>query len=99
MTTSSEGATKVQEPSAPWKAAEKKRTRRYEGPVAPIIASILGIMAWCIFILFYALFWSLGFNWFQNLIVTVVSLVVTGLAIGLMWVLFGPRQSWRTDWY
>ena len=99
MTTSSEGATKVQEAGASWKAAEKKPSRRYEGPVAPIVASILGIMAWCIFILFYALYWSLGFNWFQNLIVTVVSLVVTGLAIGLMWVLLGPRQYWRTGLY
>lgn len=68
---------------------------RYEGPVAPIVASILAILAWAIFILFYALYWSQGFTIFQNLIVTLVSLLITGLIIGLMWVLVGPKDYWR----
>ena len=57
---------------------------RYEGSVAPIVASILAILAWAIFILFYALYWSQGFTIFQNLIVTLVSLLITGL-INLGW--------------
>lgn len=97
MTAESSTAAKepVQEATAFWGEKGRKSLRRYEGPVAPVAASILGIMAWCIFIMFYALYWSVGFNLFQNLIVTVVSLIVTGLAIGLMWVLLGPRGSWR----
>jgi hypothetical protein len=70
-------------------------TRKYEGPVAPVVASILAVMAWAVFILLYALYWSNGFSLFQNVIVTIVSLVITGLLIGLMWVLLGPKGGWR----
>lgn len=68
---------------------------RYEGPVAPVVASIVAVLAWAIFILLYALFWSSGYSLFQNFIVTVVTLLITGLIIGLMWVLLGPRNYWR----
>jgi hypothetical protein len=61
---------------------------RYEGPTAPIIGSIIGIMAWLVFILLYALFWSTGFSLFQNVIVTIVSLMIAGLAIGSIWLVF-----------
>jgi small-conductance mechanosensitive channel len=78
-----------------WSAAERKRSKRYEGPVAPVIASLLIVIAWCVFILFYALYWSTGFNVYQNLIVTVVSLIITGIVIGIMWVIMSPRGYWR----
>lgn len=83
MTTASGSTTRTQEVA---------RLYRYQGPIAPIAASILIAMAWCVFIVVYALFWSKGFDVFQNLIVTVVSLITTGLAIGLMWVLLVPRN-------
>lgn len=74
---------------------------RYEGPNAPIIGSILGVMGWLIFILLYALFWSKGFSLFQNIIVTIVSLAVDGLAIGLVWLAYfdfsgRPRHRYTT---
>jgi len=47
---------------------------RYEGPIAPIIGCILGVVAWLFFILVYALYWSSGFSLFQNVVVTIVSL-------------------------
>lgn len=75
--------------------APKTRSGKYEGPVAPVVASILAVMAWAIFILLYALFWSTRFSIFQNIIVTIVSLVITGLLIGLMWVILSPRGAWR----
>lgn len=56
-----------------------------EVPRTPIVLSILGIIAWLVFILFYALYWSNGFTLFQNVIVTVVSFLIAGLVIGLMW--------------
>lgn len=59
------------------------------------MVSIVAILAWAVFILLYALYWSVGFSIFQNLIVTVVSLLITGLLIGLMWILLGPRDYWR----
>ncbi len=54
-------------------------------PVTPIALSIAGIVAWLVFILLYALYWSTGYSLFQNIIVTVVSFLIAGLAIGLMW--------------
>ena len=54
-------------------------------PKTPIVLSILGIIAWLIFILLYALYWSVGFDLFQNVIVTIVSFLVDGLLIGLVW--------------
>jgi hypothetical protein len=56
-----------------------------EVPVTPIALSIVGVVAWLVFILFYALYWSAGFSLFQNIIVTVVSFLIAGLIIGLMW--------------
>jgi len=61
---------------------------RYEGPIAPIIGCILGVVAWLFFILVYALYWSSGFSLFQNVVVTIVSLMITGLVIGLIWLVF-----------
>jgi hypothetical protein len=60
----------------------------YSGPLAPIIISILGLIIWLVFILFYALYWSSGFSLFQNIIVTLVSLAIAGLAIGLAWLIW-----------
>ncbi|MDA4130906.1 MAG: hypothetical protein OK457_09060 [Thaumarchaeota archaeon] len=71
-------------------------TTKYEGPMGPIIGSILGVIAWLVFILLYALFWSKGFDLFQNIIVTIVSLAIAGLAIGLMWLIwFSPNGELR----
>lgn len=64
--------------------------------MASIIVSIVGVIGWLVFILLYALFWSKGFSLFQNVIVTVVSLAITGLVIGLMWIVWLlPRGKWR----
>ncbi len=69
---------------------------KYEGPMAPVYLSILGIIVWLVFILFYALYWSNGFSLFQNVIVTIVSLAITGLLIGLMWLVwFRPSGELR----
>jgi hypothetical protein len=62
-------------------------------PLAPIIVTFIAIAAWLVFILLYALFWSTGFNWFQNVIVTIVSLVLVGLVIGLIWTVWGMKYA------
>jgi high-affinity Fe2+/Pb2+ permease len=64
-------------------------------PTVPIVATILTVIAWLVFILLYALYWSNGFSIFQNVIVTVVSLVIAGLVIGLEWVVWGMRHARR----
>ena len=58
---------------------------KYEGPISPVILSIIGIIAWLVFILIFALYWSSGYSFFQNVIVTIVSFLIAGLLIGLMW--------------
>ncbi len=78
---------------------ENPRDRQFEPPIGAVIASILGIGAWLVFILLYALYWSKGFDLFQNVIVTIVSLLVTGLLIGAMWLIWfrvtgEPRRWW-----
>ena len=69
---------------------------RYEGPMAPIILSIVGVIAWLVFILVYALVWSKGYDLFQNIIVTIVSLTLATVIIGLMWLIwFKPTGELR----
>ncbi len=71
------------------------------GPVGLIVASMLGILLWLIFILVYAFYWSGGFSLFQNVVVFIVSLCITGLLIGLMWIVLGPKRyrSWSLRHY
>ncbi|HZW57235.1 MAG TPA: hypothetical protein VFF30_13170 [Nitrososphaerales archaeon] len=66
----------------------KQQQQQFEPQVGPIVASILGVVGWLVFILLYALFWSGGFSLFQNVIVTVVSLAIAGLLIGAMWLVW-----------
>ena len=68
---------------------------RKSGPIGLIVASMLGIIVWLIFILLYALYWSGGFSLFQNVVVFIVSVCITGLLIGLMWIVLGP-EKYRT---
>jgi magnesium-transporting ATPase (P-type) len=62
-------------------------------PVGPIIVTFVAIALWLTFILFYALFWSTGFNWFQNIVVTIVSIVLVGLVLGATWMIWGMKYA------
>lgn len=64
-------------------------------PFAPIIATMVGVLVWLIFILLFALEWSKSFSLFQNIVVFIVSLAITALVIGMMWMVWG-RNRW--DW-
>jgi hypothetical protein len=59
------------------------------GPFGLIIASMVGFVVWLVFILVFALYWSEGFNLFQNIVVFIVSLCITALVIGMMWMIWG----------
>ena len=48
----------------------------------PIVGCVLVIVGWLTFILTYALYWSKGYDLFQNVIVTIVSLAIAGLLMG-----------------
>ena len=67
-------------------------------PFRLIVVSILAFLAWLVFILVYALAWSTDFSLFQNVIVFIVSLLITGVLIGLMWVIWGFKLAgWSSD--
>ena len=65
---------------------------RKSGAIGLVIASMVGFLVWLFFILFFALFWSEGFSLFQNIIVFIVSLCITGVLIGLMWIIWGQDK-------
>jgi hypothetical protein len=69
-------------------STERPPPIKLEPPALPMIASILAIVAWLMFILLYALFLSKSFDLFQNIVVTLVSLLVACLLIGVMWILW-----------
>lgn len=68
-------------------------------PMGPAVGSIIIFIAWLVFILVYALYWSSGYDLFQNIIVTIVSLAISCLVVGLMWMVWGSRRHWMFDDY
>ena len=80
---------------------QRRPEQEMEPPLGPILGSILGVVAWLLFILLYSLYWSKDYTLFQNAIVTIVSILVTGLGIGAMWLIWyrltgEPRGWWET---
>jgi len=73
----------------PWADWEHNR------PLGPILVTFLAIIVWLVFILVYALEWSTRYSTFQNAIVTVVTLVIACLFIGMGWVVWGMRRADR----
>jgi len=73
---------------------------RRSGPLGLIVASMLAVIIWLVFILFFALYWSRHFSLFQNIVVLIVTLCITGLVIGLMWIIFGAtkHRMWGWNW-
>jgi hypothetical protein len=63
-------------------------------PLVPIVVSIVGVLVWLIFILFFALFWSKGYNLFQDTVVFIATLAIAALVIGLIWLIWG-RNQWQ----
>lgn len=58
-------------------------------PIGLIVASMIGFLVWLVFILIFALYWSEAFDLFQNIVVFIVSLCITGILIGLMRIIWG----------
>ena len=74
------------------------RNNEFVPKTAPVIGCVLVLVGWLVFILAYALDWSPGLDLFQNMIVTVVSIVVAGMLMGgVMLVWYHPNgELWRT---
>ena len=61
-------------------------------PIGGIVVTLLAVIAWLIFILVYALYWSANYSLFQDIVVVIVSFGITGVVIGLGWVVWGSRH-------
>jgi hypothetical protein len=68
-------------------------TKKEAGPLVPIVVTLVAGICWAIFMLLHILYWSSGFDWFQNIAIMLLSLVVTGCVIGLMWVFWIFRRA------
>jgi hypothetical protein len=69
-------------------------------PFVPIVGSVVGVLAWLIFILLFALFWSESYNLFQDIVVFIATLCITVVLLGLMWLIWGRnRWHWWTKEY
>jgi hypothetical protein len=83
-------------------STENQQYGKFQPPFWAIIGSVLGVVAWLSFIILYALYWSKGFDLFQNTVVAIASFLITGLAIGAMWIIWfrlsgAPRQWWNKE--
>lgn len=66
-------------------------------PLSLTLASIIAFLAWLVFILLFAVFWSNGFNLFQDIVILIASLGIVVVLFGLMWFIWGRKQwNWWT---
>lgn len=56
-----------------------------------VVISIAVVFGWLVLILLYAAFWSSGFSLFQNIIVTLASLIAGVAILGGIWASYGFR--------
>jgi len=68
-------------------------TMKEDSPFAPIVVTLVAIICWAIFMLLDILFWSQNYSLFQNVVIFIISIVVTGCIIGLMWVFWVFRRE------
>jgi membrane protein DedA with SNARE-associated domain len=62
-------------------------------PFSMIMASILAAIIWAVLMLVYIVSWSSNFDWLQNLAIILLSLVVIGGIVGLMWVYWVYKRA------
>ncbi|MCP8312197.1 MAG: hypothetical protein L6M37_04515 [Candidatus Methylarchaceae archaeon HK02M1] len=67
--------------------------KKEPNPFIPVVISILAGISWAIFILLHTIFWSIEFTLFQNIMIILVSLIIVGGLIGLMWVVWSFRAG------
>jgi hypothetical protein len=68
-------------------------TKQEESPFIPIVATLVAAICWAIFMLLDVLLWSPNFNLFQNIVILIISIVVAGCIIALMWVFWLFRRE------
>jgi hypothetical protein len=61
-----------------------------------VIFSIVVPIAWLSATLLYVGFWASGFTLFQSIVLVIVSALIMGGAMGVVWTIWGPkyRHAW-----
>ena len=68
-------------------------TRDKKNPFFPIVVTLAVGICWALLMILYVLFWASDFNWLQNIAIILLSLVVMGCSIGIMWVYWIFRRA------
>jgi len=65
-------------------------------PTIPIAISILGAIGWLVFFLLHTFLWSPNYTFFQNIVISIFSLLGVGALIGLTWIAWFSRavEKW-----
>ena len=71
------------------KQPEPVSEKQQKPPFVPVVVSILALIVWVIFLLWFIVSLSPDFDLFQNIVITLGSLLLVGLVVGLMWVVWG----------
>jgi len=64
-----------------------------EYPKGRIAVSIIAGIGWLIFALIYTLLWWNNFDLIQSIIILIITFLIVGALIGVMWVLSGSKKS------
>jgi len=72
--------------------APKYQDWEHTRPIGGVVLTLLAVIVWLVFILVYSLYWSTNYSLFQNIVVVIVTLGITGVVIGLGWVVWGSRN-------
>jgi hypothetical protein len=64
-----------------------------EMPFIPIVISLIVIIGWAFFMLMHVLFWSGNFNLFQNIVILLLSMIMVGCGLGILWMYWLFRRA------
>lgn len=74
-------------------------SKKEEMPFIPIVVSLIVIIGWAFFMLLHVLFWSEDYNLFQNIVILILSLIIVGCGLGILWMYWvrhEPRMHDKT---
>ena len=80
---------KIYDQMAKWHHMPKKE----DIPFIPTVVTLIVIMAWAFFMLLHALFWSRDYNLFQNIVTLILSLIIVGCGLGIVWMYWVVRLA------
>jgi len=68
-----------------------------EMPFIPTVVSLIVVIGWALFALLHVLFWSGDFNLFQNIVILILSLVIVGCGLGILWMYWIFRRAPKNE--